>query len=60
MIRTLTAAALALALPIAAHAAGGGDSSPPKSTNTTKTCTNGKVWGFPERQMRGAQPERAG
>lgn len=31
-------------LPFAALAAGGDDNDPPTQTNTTKTCTDGKVW----------------
>lgn len=37
----MTAAAI---FPIAAFAAGGGNSNPPTPTNTTKTCKNGQVW----------------
>lgn len=44
MKRLLTTALLASALPLAALAAGGDSSTPPATTNTTKSCTNGKVW----------------
>lgn len=44
MLRALTAASFALALPIAAHAVGGDDSSPPKPTQTTESCKKGMVW----------------
>lgn len=37
-------AALLLALPGLAYAAGGGDSEPPKPTNTTKECKGTRVW----------------
>lgn len=38
---TLTAALL---FPMAAYAAGSTDSSPPKPTQTTKVCKDGKIW----------------
>lgn len=41
-MRLLSAALFAL--PAFAFAAGGGDSSPPTATQTTKTCTNGMIW----------------
>ena len=44
MTRFLVATALAVCLPIAAHAASSGDSNPPKPTSTTKVCEGGKVW----------------
>ncbi|MEO1138617.1 MAG: tetratricopeptide repeat protein [Pseudomonadota bacterium] len=42
MIRTLVFTALLV--PGLAFAAGGGGSSAPKTTNTTKSCSGGKVW----------------
>jgi tetratricopeptide (TPR) repeat protein len=36
--------ALAFIVPTYAFAAGGGDSSPPKTTKTTKECKNSQVW----------------
>lgn len=34
----------ALMFPMAAYAAGSSDSSPPKPTETTKVCKDGKIW----------------
>lgn len=34
----------ALMFPMAAYAAGSSDSSPPKSTETTEVCKDGKIW----------------
>lgn len=36
--------ALAILLPISAHAAGSDSYSPPKPTGTTKFCAGGKIW----------------
>ncbi|PRY23673.1 tetratricopeptide repeat protein [Aliiruegeria haliotis] len=44
MIRTIAAATLSLALPMALHAAGSGSDSPPTPTETTSQCKNGLVW----------------
>lgn len=38
------AAAMAIALPLSAFAAGGGSSTPPSQTNTTTQCKNGQIW----------------
>ena len=40
----LIALTAALMFPIAAFAAGSSDSSPPKPTETTKVCKDGKIW----------------
>ncbi|MBE3640183.1 tetratricopeptide repeat protein [Mangrovicoccus algicola] len=44
MFRTLPLAALILAAPIAVLAAGSDMTTPPVSTETTRTCTDGMVW----------------
>lgn len=44
MTRFLLTTAFAATLPLAALAAGGGDSSPPKPTATTKVCQSGMVF----------------
>ena len=40
----LIALTAALMFPMAAFAAGSSDSSPPKATETTKVCKDGKIW----------------
>ncbi|PWW04508.1 hypothetical protein DFR52_1011207 [Hoeflea marina] len=40
----LVALTAALMFPMAAFAAGSSDSSPPKPTETTKVCKDGKIW----------------
>ena len=50
--------AAALILPTAAFAAGSTDSSPPKPTETTKVCKDGKIWDKKTKSCVNAQESR--
>ena len=50
--------AAALMLPTAAFAAGSTDSSPPKPTETTKVCKDGKIWDKKTKSCVNAQESR--